>query len=48
MIKKLLLIIITLSLTSCASIKDNMPNVERKACTDEKAKTLVDVFCKKQ
>tara|TARA_B100000780_G_C20736900_1_gene292756 strand:- start:312 stop:455 length:144 start_codon:yes stop_codon:yes gene_type:complete len=47
MIKKLLLILVTFSLASCASIKEKMPNVERKACSDEKAKTLVDVFCKK-
>ena len=45
MINKILLIIVTISLTSCASIKDKMP--ERKACTVEKAKTLADVFCKK-
>tara|TARA_B100000767_G_scaffold246816_1_gene246663 strand:+ start:344 stop:490 length:147 start_codon:yes stop_codon:yes gene_type:complete len=48
MIKKLLLILVTLSLTSCATIKEKMPNVERKACTDEKAKTLADLVCKKQ
>ena len=47
MIKKLLLIIITLTLTSCASIKEKMPNLERKACTDEEAKTLTDLICKK-
>jgi len=43
MIKKLLLLIITITLTSCAS----MPSLERKACTDEKAKTLTDLICKK-
>ena len=48
MIKKILLIIMTLTLTSCASIKEKMPNMERKACTDEKAKTLTDLICKKK
>tara|TARA_B100000767_G_scaffold246449_1_gene246030 strand:- start:287 stop:433 length:147 start_codon:yes stop_codon:yes gene_type:complete len=48
MIKKLTIIIITLTLTSCTSIKENMPDLERKACTDEKAKTLTDLICKKQ
>tara|TARA_B100000780_G_C20892369_1_gene355147 strand:- start:364 stop:507 length:144 start_codon:yes stop_codon:yes gene_type:complete len=46
MIKKLLLIIVTLSLTSCATLKDKIPKVERKACTGEN-KTLADVICKK-
>ena len=47
MIKIMLAIFITITLTSCASIKENMPKIERQACTDEKAKTLSDVFCKK-
>tara|TARA_B100000780_G_C20988641_1_gene395284 strand:+ start:303 stop:446 length:144 start_codon:yes stop_codon:yes gene_type:complete len=47
MIKKLLIIIVTLTLTSCASIKEKIPNMERKACTDEKVKTLSDLMCKK-
>ena len=46
MIKKILFIIIAISLTSCAGIKDKMP--KRKACTGDQAKTLSDVFCKKQ
>ena len=45
MIKKLLLLIVTISLTSCVSIKEKMPKL--KACTDDKNKTLADVFCKK-
>ena len=47
MIKKIILIMITVTLTSCASVQEKVPNLERKACTDEKAKTLADVFCKK-
>jgi hypothetical protein len=47
MIKKILVIFITITLTSCASIKENIPKLERQACTDDKAKTLSDVFCKK-
>jgi hypothetical protein len=38
--------IITVTLTSCASIKDKMP--ERPACSgNETNKTLAEVFCKK-
>ena len=47
MIKKILVIFITITLTSCASIKENIPKLERQASTDDKAKTLSDVFCKK-
>ena len=47
MIKKMFLIIVAITLTSCTSIKEKMPNLERKACTDDKAKTLADIFCKK-
>ena len=47
MIRKIILIFIALTLTSCASIKEKMPNLERKACTDEKATTLADLVCKK-
>jgi len=47
MIKKILIAFVTISLTSCASIKDKMP--ERQACTgNETNKTLSEVFCKKQ
>ena len=46
MIKKIFLTLIIITLTSCASIKDKMP--ERQACTgDETGKTLTEVFCKK-
>lgn len=45
MIKKVLILIIAITLTSCANIKDNLP--KQKTCTDEKAKTLSDIFCKK-
>ncbi len=48
MFKKLLLITITIALTSCTSIKEKMPSMERKACTDEKAKTVADLICKKK
>ncbi len=44
--KKIVLLLIALTLTSCSSIKDKMPSFERKACTGEK-NTLSDVFCKK-
>ena len=46
MFKKILLIIIAISFTSCASIKEKMP--KRKACTgEENNKTLSDILCKK-
>ena len=46
MLKKILLIIIAISFTSCASIKEKMP--KRKACTgEENNKTLSDILCKK-
>jgi hypothetical protein len=46
MIQKILLIFVAITLTSCASIKDKMP--ERQACTgDETNKTLSEMFCKK-
>jgi len=47
MIKKILLILIAISLTSCSTIKEKMPKMERKACTGEK-ETLADVLCKKE
>jgi len=44
--KKILIILITITLTSCASLKDKMP--ERQACTgNESNKTLAEVLCKK-
>jgi len=47
MIKKLLLIFIAVTLTSCASIKEKMP--KRQACTgDETNKTLAEAMCKKK
>jgi hypothetical protein len=47
MIKSIITTFIFIILTSCASIKDKIP--ERKACTgDETNKTLADVLCKKQ
>jgi len=46
MIKKILLIISTIILSYCATLKDKMP--ERQLCTgDEANKTLTEVFCKK-
>ena len=44
MIKKILCILFVVILTSCATIKDNMP--KRKACTGEN-NTLADLICKK-
>ncbi len=44
MIKKISSILMIVMLTSCASIKDNMP--KRKACTGEN-NTLADLICKK-
>ncbi len=44
MINKYYTILLILILTSCASIKDNLP--ERKACTGEK-NTVADLICKK-
>ena len=47
MIKKILIMITALTLTSCTTLKDKMP--ERQACTgNETNKTLTEVFCKKQ
>ena len=47
MIKKLLIILTTITLASCASIKNKMP--ERQACMgDEANKTLTEMFCKKK
>ena len=46
MIQKILLMFVAITLTSCASIKDKMP--ERQACTgDETNQTLSEMFCKK-
>ncbi|MDA7770287.1 hypothetical protein N9J29_01665 [Candidatus Pelagibacter sp.] len=47
MIRIILTLFIFITLTSCASIQEKMP--ERQACTgDETNKTLTEVFCKKQ
>ena len=46
MIKKIIIILIAIAFTSCATIQDKMP--KRKACTgDETNKTLADALCKK-
>ena len=46
MIKKIMIIFATITLTSCAAIKDKMP--ERQACTgNETNKTLAELLCKK-
>jgi len=45
MLKKITILFITITLASCANIKDKMP--KQKACTGENA-TLADVFCKKK
>ena len=47
MIQKLMIILVTISLTSCAALKEKIPKIERKACTGEN-KTLSDVLCKKK
>ena len=47
MIKNICILISIVVLTSCASIKDKMPKLEKKACTGEN-KTLADVLCKKK
>tara|TARA_B110000914_G_scaffold152997_1_gene134194 strand:+ start:744 stop:887 length:144 start_codon:yes stop_codon:yes gene_type:complete len=47
MIKNILIIIVAITLTSCTSVKEKMPKLERKACTGEN-KTLADVICKKK
>tara|TARA_B100000795_G_scaffold172590_1_gene130152 strand:- start:330 stop:476 length:147 start_codon:yes stop_codon:yes gene_type:complete len=48
MIKKIFIIMFAVALTSCASIKDKIPKIEKQACTGEKAKTLADIYCKKK
>ena len=46
MIKKILIVLTAVTLASCASIKDKIP--ERQACTgNETNKTLAVVLCKK-
>ena len=46
MIKKLFTLLAIATLTSCASIKENMP--ERQACTgNETGKTIAEMLCKK-
>ena len=46
MIKKILIVFATITLASCASLKDKMP--ERQACTgNETNKTVAEVLCKK-
>jgi|TARA_B110000114_G_scaffold171960_1_gene198232 hypothetical protein len=47
MIKKILLLLTTITLASCATLKDNLP--ERPVCTgNETNKTLSEMLCKKQ
>ncbi len=46
MIKKIIIILSVIVVSSCATIKDKMP--ERTACTgNETNKTLAEFFCKK-
>ena len=46
MIRIILTFLVCVTVASCASIKEKMP--ERQACTgNETNKTLVEVFCKK-
>ena len=47
MTKKILLILIAITLASCSTIKEKMPTISKKPCTDSK-ETLADVFCKKK
>jgi hypothetical protein len=44
MIKKMLILLIAIAFTSCATIGEKIP--KRKACTGEN-KTLADIICKK-
>ena len=45
MTKKIIPIFVALTLTSCASIKEKISDVGRKACTgNETGKTLSDIF----
>jgi|TARA_B110000967_G_C18359519_1_gene305244 hypothetical protein len=47
MIKKIIIIFVAITLTSCASLKDKMP--KRQACTGEETnKTLAEMLCKKK
>ena len=47
MIKKILIIPVAMTLTSCATISDKMP--KRKACTGEETnKTLAEAMCIKK
>ena len=46
MIKKIIILFVAITLTSCAAVKEKIPKLERKACTGE-SKTLADVLCKK-
>ena len=47
MIKKILIILVAMTVTSCATISDKMP--KRKACTGEETnKTLAEAMCIKK
>jgi len=47
MIKKILLILVAVTLASCSTITEKMP--KRQACTgDETYKTVAEAMCKKQ
>jgi len=47
MIKKIIIILVAITLTSCTSIKEKIPKFERKNCTGENS-TLADILCKKK
>ena len=46
MIKKIILVIITITLTSCATIKDKMPNIGK--CPPKSERTIGDALCQEK
>ena len=46
MIKKIFLILVTMTLSSCATIKDKIPNVGE--CPSMSERTISDAFCKEK
>ena len=47
MIKKILILLVALSFTACANVREKMPT--RQECSDDDTgKTLAEVFCKKE
>ena len=44
--KNIIVLVFSLVLTSCASISEKIPKMERKSC-DGSNKTIADILCKK-